>query len=91
MAPLVHQQEAAEDGYDRLFQRVVTQNKKFYRRFPQDVQVLCCGMPADCVSAERLLAGRHSALTETPFNAGWLRTTAWGWPTDSARAASTGH
>ena len=48
-APLVHQQEAAEDGYDRLFQRVVTQNKKFYRRFPQDVQVLHCGMPADRV------------------------------------------
>merc|ERR1712166_26376 len=39
-APLVHQQEAAEDGYDRLFQRVVTQNKKFYRRFPQDVQIV---------------------------------------------------
>ena len=38
LPPLVHEANAAEATYRALIERVRTQNAKFYRRFPKDVQ-----------------------------------------------------
>ena len=40
LPPAIHLPAAAETTYTKLFQRVVQQNRKFYRRFPQDIAVV---------------------------------------------------
>jgi hypothetical protein len=38
LPPLIEKPCAADGTYNKLFKRVVTQNAKYYQRFPEDVQ-----------------------------------------------------
>jgi pimeloyl-ACP methyl ester carboxylesterase len=40
LPPLVHEPDAAPRAYRKLLDRVAAQNKKFYRRFPGDAEVV---------------------------------------------------